>query len=75
MESTLANMFLASIQGKDIAEYRDTILADGYSPITVRRRLSLLSHMQVAAITGHKTLQMLKRYPHLRAEDLVKMLG
>ena len=31
--------------------------------------------MQVAAITGHKTLQMLKRYTHLRAEDVVKMLG
>ena len=31
--------------------------------------------MQVAAITGHKTLQMLKRYTHLRAEDLVEMLG
>jgi len=34
-----------------------------------------LNPMQVAAITGHKTLQMLKRYTHLRAEDLVKMLG
>ena len=31
--------------------------------------------MQVAAITGHKTLQMLKRYTHLRAEDLAKLLG
>ena len=26
--------------------------------------------MEVAAITGHKTLQMLKRYTHLKAEDL-----
>ncbi len=34
-----------------------------------------LNPMQVAAITGHKTLQMLKRYTHLRAEDLVKLLG
>ena len=34
-----------------------------------------LNPMQVAAITGHKTLQMLKRYTHLRAEDLVRMLG
>lgn len=31
--------------------------------------------MQVAAITGHKTLQMLKRYTHLRSEDLVGVLG
>ena len=34
-----------------------------------------LNPRQVAAITGHKTLQMLKRYTHLRAEDLVGMLG
>lgn len=31
--------------------------------------------MEVAAITGHKTLQMLKRYTHLRAEDLAKKLS
>jgi hypothetical protein len=30
--------------------------------------------MQVSAITGHKTLQMLRRYTHLKAEDLAKML-
>ncbi|RME59315.1 site-specific integrase [Candidatus Parcubacteria bacterium] len=34
-----------------------------------------LNPMQVAAITGHKTLQMLKRYTHLRAEDLAELLG
>jgi integrase len=34
-----------------------------------------LNPMQVAAITGHKTLQMLKRHTHLRAEDLAKLLG
>lgn len=31
--------------------------------------------MEVAAITGHKTMQMLKRYTHLRAEDLARKLG
>lgn len=31
--------------------------------------------MEVASITGHKTLQMLKRYTHLRAEDLARKLG
>jgi integrase len=31
--------------------------------------------MEVSAITGHKTLQMLKRYTHLRAEDLAKRMG
>lgn len=31
--------------------------------------------MEVATITGHKTLQMLKRYTHLRAEDLAKRMA
>lgn len=34
-----------------------------------------LDMMEVASITGHKTLSMLKRYTHLRAEDLAKKLG
>ena len=33
-----------------------------------------LSDQQVAAISGHKSMQMLKRYTHLRAEDLVDQL-
>jgi integrase len=31
--------------------------------------------MEVASITGHKTLQMLKRYTHLKAENLARKLG
>ena len=34
-----------------------------------------LDVMEVASITGHKTLQMLKRYTHLKAEKLAKKLG
>jgi len=34
-----------------------------------------LNIMEVAAITGHKSLAMLKRYTHLRAEDLAKKLA
>jgi len=34
-----------------------------------------LNMMEVAAITGHKTLTMLKRYTHLRAEDLAVRLA
>lgn len=34
-----------------------------------------LNVMEVAAITGHKTLDMLKRYTHLKAEDLAKKLN
>jgi integrase len=33
-----------------------------------------LNPIEVAAITGHKTLQMLKRYTHLNATDLAKKL-
>jgi integrase len=33
-----------------------------------------LGLMEVAAITGHKTLAMLKRYAHLRPEDLARKL-
>lgn len=34
-----------------------------------------LNTMEVATITGHKTLEMLNRYTHLRAEDLVERVG
>jgi integrase len=34
-----------------------------------------LDIMEVSAITGHKTLQMLKRYTHLRARDLAQKIG
>lgn len=33
-----------------------------------------LNSMEIAMITGHKTLAMLKRYTHLRASDLAKQL-
>lgn len=33
-----------------------------------------LSDQEVSAISGHKSMQMLKRYTHLRGEDLVKRL-
>lgn len=34
-----------------------------------------LNMMEVASITGHKTLEMLKRYTHLKAANLAKKLG
>ena len=34
-----------------------------------------LNVMEVASITGHKDLKMLKRYTHLKAEDLALKLG
>ncbi len=37
--------------------------------------LGRLNVMEIAAITGHKTLTMLKRYTHPRAEDLARKLS
>ncbi|ANH72289.1 phage integrase family protein [Ralstonia insidiosa] len=34
-----------------------------------------LSVMEVTTITGHKTMEMLKRYTHLRAHDVALKLG
>jgi len=34
-----------------------------------------LNIMEVASITGHKDLRMLRRYTHLKAEDLARNLG
>jgi integrase len=34
-----------------------------------------LSDQEVASITGHKSMQMLKRYTHLRSEDLVNKIA
>lgn len=34
-----------------------------------------LNMMEAASVSGHKTLQMLKRYTHLNAENLAKKLG
>jgi integrase len=33
-----------------------------------------MNPMEVAAVSGHKTLQMLKRYTHLKAEDLLRKM-
>jgi site-specific recombinase XerD len=34
-----------------------------------------LNMMEVASITGHEDLKMLKRYTHIRPETLVERLG
>ncbi len=33
-----------------------------------------LSDQEVSAISGHRSMQMVKRYTHLRAEDLVERI-
>jgi len=34
-----------------------------------------LNSMEVASVTGHRTLQILKRYTHLKAGELAQKLG
>jgi hypothetical protein len=34
-----------------------------------------LNPIEVGMVSGHKTLAMLQRYAHIRANDLVKKLG
>jgi integrase len=34
-----------------------------------------LDAIEIASITGHKSMQMLKRYTHLRADRLARRLG
>jgi len=64
-----------SLDGKEDKPIIDLRFHDLRHEATSRLFEKGLNPMQVAAITGHKTLQMLKRYTHLRAEDLAKMLG
>ncbi len=45
----LGRRTLGSLQGKDLATYRDGMIAEGYSPITIKRRLALLSHLYKVA--------------------------
>ena len=62
-------------QKPDAKLFKDLRFHDLRHEATSRLFEKGLNPMEVAAITGHKTLQMLKRYTHLKAEDLVGMLG
>ncbi|MBI2241482.1 MAG: site-specific integrase [Magnetospirillum gryphiswaldense] len=57
------------------AEIKDLRFHDLRHEATSRLFERGLNAMEAAAVTGHKTLQMLKRYTHLRAEDLAAKLG
>lgn len=48
-ESELAPLYLGAIQGKHVALYRDSLIADGYKPATIKRRLAVLSHVYTIA--------------------------
>lgn len=56
------------------AELEDFRFHDLRHEATSRLVEAGLTDQQVSSITGHKSMQMLKRYTHLRNEDLVKLL-
>ena len=57
------------------AEIEDLHFHDLRHEATTRLFELGLNIMEVATITGHKDLRMLRRYTHLKAEDLAKKLG
>lgn len=56
------------------AEMEDFRFHDLRHEATSRLVEAGLTDQQVSSITGHKSMQMLKRYTHLRNEDLVKIM-
>lgn len=65
---------LAFYRLRALVEMKDFHFHDLRHEATSRLFEKGFNQMEVATITGHKTLQMLKRYTHLRAEDLVARL-
>ncbi|MCR2830477.1 MAG: tyrosine-type recombinase/integrase [Acidithiobacillus sp.] len=49
-ETDLAKMYIAAIQGKDLAKYRDKLISEKLSGSTIKRRFSLLQNLYNVAI-------------------------
>lgn len=70
---TLYHAFAAAAKRANIENYTwHDLRHEALSRLAERGDLSVL---EMAAVSGHKTLQMLKRYTHLQAETLAKKLG
>jgi integrase len=70
---TLYHAFIAACKRAKIENYTwHDLRHEALSRLAERGDLNVL---ELAAISGHKTLQMLKRYTHLQAESLAKKLG
>lgn len=70
---TLYHAFIGACKRAGIANYTwHDLRHECLSRLAERGDLSVL---ELAAISGHKTLQMLKRYTHLQAETLARKLG
>lgn len=64
----------AWVRTLEIAEIEGFRFHDLRHEATSRLVEAGFSDQQVASITGHSSMQMLKRYTHLRSEDLVTMM-
>jgi integrase len=64
----------AFIRARRLAGIEDLHFHDLRHEATTRLFEQGLNIMEVSSITGHRDLQMLRRYTHLRAEDLAKKL-
>lgn len=69
---TLYHVFIAACKRANISDYTwHDLRHEGMSRLAERGNLSLL---EMASVSGHKTLQMLKRYIHLQAKNIAKKL-
>ena len=72
-KQTLYSAFAAACKRAGIEDYRwHDLRHEALSRLAERGDFSVL---ELAAISGHKTMQMLKRYTHLQAERLAAKLG
>lgn len=70
---TLTRALVRACARAGIKDYRwHDLRHEALSRLAERGDLTVL---EMAAVSGHKTLQMLKRYTHLQAEKLAKKLG
>lgn len=70
---TLFHVFKAAAARAEIKDFTwHDLRHEGLSRLAERGDFSVL---ELAAVSGHKTLQMLKRYTHLQAENLAKKMA
>jgi integrase len=69
---TVSHMFTEACEAAGLKGFRFHDLRHTATTNLIRRGLSI---MEASQITGHKSFEMLKRYTHLAAVDLVEKLG
>ncbi len=72
-KTTLYHAFIAACKRANIEDFTwHDLRHEALSRLAERGDFTVL---EIAAVSGHKTLQMLKRYTHLQAEKLAQKLG